>query len=87
MKETSPSWSQSVFALLLSAVSSSELLWLACSSSPFSSFLVVCVFVFSLCLDDEAKHFSLSRNVESENTWTLILIVFAGSFNKVLLDQ
>ena len=38
MQETSLSWSQSVFELLPSDVSSSELLWCALSSSPSSSF-------------------------------------------------
>ena len=44
MKEMSLSWSQSVLELLPSAVSSSELLWLAFSSSSSSSFLLGWVF-------------------------------------------
>ena len=38
-------------------------LWFALSSSPLSSFLLVCdFFLYFLCLDDEVKHFLLSRS-------------------------
>ena len=60
------SWLHSVFVRLPSAVSSSESLWFAFSSSPLSSFLLVCVFsLYFLFLDDEAKHFPLSRSCHS----------------------
>ena len=48
MKEVLLSWSQSVFELLRSAVSSSELLWFAFSSSSSSSFLLGWVFFLYL---------------------------------------
>ena len=65
-KETSLSWSPSVFVLLPSAVSSSESLWFAFSSSSFSSFLLVFVFfLYFLSLEDEAKHFPLNRSCHS----------------------
>ena len=44
MKETSLSWSQSVFELLPSAVSSSELLWFSFSPSPCWSKFSFCIF-------------------------------------------
>ena len=61
------SWSHLVFELLPSAVSSSELLWFCIFV--FFVFVVLAglifLFGFSLCLDDEAKHFALSRSYHS----------------------
>ena len=60
MKEMSLSMSQSVLELLPSIVSSSDFLWFS-----FHLLYWTVFFLFFFALDDEAKHFTLSRSYHS----------------------
>ena len=90
MKETSLSWSQSVFGLLLSSVSPSEFWWpsFACVFSSFVGSSSTFVFFPSLLFFTVFKKKSLCLNNQRRSILRCVdLIIFSCSFERVHVPE